>query len=97
MDEDILPGTDRMTVRLHWAEKLAVRAQRSRRRARSGFLYADPHSKTYRPEPEAHLRDVLTRLGVHPINRLASYKCSRQLSEWNLPPLMSRAVGAHAN
>jgi hypothetical protein len=31
----------------------------------------------------------------HPAKPLVSYQINRQLSGWNLPPLMIRAFGAH--
>jgi hypothetical protein len=33
----------------------------------------------------------------HPAKPLVSYQINRQLSGWNLPPLATRAVGAHGN
>ena len=35
------------------------------------------------------------RSAGHPDKSLASYQINRQLSGWNLPPLVNRAVGAH--
>jgi len=33
----------------------------------------------------------------YPAKSLASYRTNRQLSGWNLPPLLARAVGAHGH
>jgi hypothetical protein len=33
----------------------------------------------------------------HPAKPLVSYQINRQLSGWNLPPLMIRAFGAHGH
>jgi transposase len=41
------------------------------------------------------LRGHLAELGVVSAKPLVSYQINRQLSGWNLPPLMIRAFGAH--
>lgn len=51
----------------------------------------DPKSTSLSIEAEA----VVVAFRRHTLLPLASYQTYRQLSGWNLPPLVLRAVGAH--
>jgi hypothetical protein len=60
----------------------------------SGFTHVTAH-RIAQP-PKATLSRGSSPSG-HPAEPLVSYQINRQLSGWNLPPLVIRAFGAHCH